>query len=157
MFDLGLNLTIQAVGRQLAAMPHDLYLVRLIPGPHQKSDFCALATGKAATCTSSPTPRKATRDWYVRFKFKTSQGVELKKEIIVTFAAYKAAQVGTAVTVLYDPDLHKVSRMNIAAMRWRRSPSPGRRRNLCTITSSPRGARCDRLPPFALVPSLAPT
>jgi hypothetical protein len=30
MFDLGLNLTMQAVGRQLAAMPHDLYLVRLI-------------------------------------------------------------------------------------------------------------------------------
>ena len=30
MFDLGFNLTIQAVRRQLAAMPHDLYLVRLI-------------------------------------------------------------------------------------------------------------------------------
>jgi len=30
MFDLGLNLTLQAVRRQLAAMPHDLYLVRLI-------------------------------------------------------------------------------------------------------------------------------
>jgi len=30
MFDLGLNLTMQAVRRQLAAMPHDLYLVRLI-------------------------------------------------------------------------------------------------------------------------------
>jgi hypothetical protein len=30
MFDLGLNLTLQAVGRQLAAMPHDLFLVRLI-------------------------------------------------------------------------------------------------------------------------------
>jgi hypothetical protein len=30
MFDLGLNLTLQAIRRQLAAMPHDLYLVRLI-------------------------------------------------------------------------------------------------------------------------------
>ena len=30
MFDLGLNLTLQAVRRQLTAMPHDLYLVRLI-------------------------------------------------------------------------------------------------------------------------------
>jgi hypothetical protein len=30
MFDLGLNLTLQSVRRQLAAMPHDLYLVRLI-------------------------------------------------------------------------------------------------------------------------------
>jgi hypothetical protein len=30
MFDLGLNLTVQAMRRQLAAMPHDLYLVRLI-------------------------------------------------------------------------------------------------------------------------------
>jgi hypothetical protein len=30
MFDLGFNLTVQAVRRQLAAMPHDLYLVRLI-------------------------------------------------------------------------------------------------------------------------------
>lgn len=30
MFDLGLNLSTQAIGRQLAAMPHDLYLVRLI-------------------------------------------------------------------------------------------------------------------------------
>jgi hypothetical protein len=30
MFDLGLNLTLQAVGRQLAAMPHDLFLIRLI-------------------------------------------------------------------------------------------------------------------------------
>jgi len=30
MFDLGLNLTMQAIRRQLAAMPHDLYLVRLI-------------------------------------------------------------------------------------------------------------------------------
>ncbi|MFI5114916.1 MAG: DNA-primase RepB domain-containing protein [Terriglobales bacterium] len=30
MFDLGLNLTTQAIVRQLAAMPHDLYLVRLI-------------------------------------------------------------------------------------------------------------------------------
>jgi hypothetical protein len=30
MFDRGLNLTLQAIRRQLAAMPHDLYLVRLI-------------------------------------------------------------------------------------------------------------------------------
>jgi len=30
MLDLGLNLTLQAIRRQLAAMPHDLYLVRLI-------------------------------------------------------------------------------------------------------------------------------
>jgi hypothetical protein len=30
MFDLGFNLTVQAIRRQLAAMPHDLYLVRLI-------------------------------------------------------------------------------------------------------------------------------
>jgi hypothetical protein len=30
MFDLGLNLTVQAIRRQLSAMPHDLYLVRLI-------------------------------------------------------------------------------------------------------------------------------
>ena len=30
MFDHGLNLTMQAIRRQLAAMPHDLYLVRLI-------------------------------------------------------------------------------------------------------------------------------
>ena len=30
MFDRGLNLTLQAICRQLAAMPHDLYLIRLI-------------------------------------------------------------------------------------------------------------------------------
>ena len=30
MFDRGLNLTFQAVSRQIAAMPHDLYLIRLI-------------------------------------------------------------------------------------------------------------------------------
>ena len=30
MFNRGPNLTIQAIRRQLAAMPHDLYLVRLI-------------------------------------------------------------------------------------------------------------------------------
>lgn len=30
MFDIGLNLTAQAIRRQLTAMPHDLYLVRLI-------------------------------------------------------------------------------------------------------------------------------
>jgi hypothetical protein len=37
MFDLGLNLTMQAVGRQLAAMPHDLYLVRLIHGQTRRA------------------------------------------------------------------------------------------------------------------------
>ncbi|MGH8648412.1 MAG: DNA-primase RepB domain-containing protein [Burkholderiales bacterium] len=30
MFDRGLNLTLQAIRRQIAAMPHDLYLIRLI-------------------------------------------------------------------------------------------------------------------------------
>src|SRR5215471_9630343 len=30
MFDRGLNLTLRAVRRQIAAMPHDLYLIRLI-------------------------------------------------------------------------------------------------------------------------------
>jgi len=30
MFDRGLNLTLQAIRRQLTAMPHDLYLIRLI-------------------------------------------------------------------------------------------------------------------------------
>jgi hypothetical protein len=30
MFDRGLHLTLQAMGRQLAGMPHDLYLIRLI-------------------------------------------------------------------------------------------------------------------------------
>ena len=30
MFDLGLNLTLRAVRRQIAAMPHDLYLIRWI-------------------------------------------------------------------------------------------------------------------------------
>lgn len=37
------------------------------------------------------------------FKFKTSQRVVLRNEINASLAAYKAAQVGTAVTVLYDP------------------------------------------------------
>lgn len=37
MFDLGLNLTIQAVGRQLAAMPHDLYFIRLIHGQTRRA------------------------------------------------------------------------------------------------------------------------
>jgi hypothetical protein len=37
MFDLGLNLTMQAVGRQLAAIPHDLYLVRLIHGQTRRA------------------------------------------------------------------------------------------------------------------------
>jgi hypothetical protein len=30
MFDLGLNLTLRAVRRQIAAMPHDRYLIRWI-------------------------------------------------------------------------------------------------------------------------------
>ncbi|MGO9255803.1 MAG: hypothetical protein ACLQU1_05815 [Bryobacteraceae bacterium] len=30
MFDHGLYLTLQAMRRQIAAMPHDLYLIRLI-------------------------------------------------------------------------------------------------------------------------------
>jgi DNA primase RepB-like protein len=34
MFDLGLHLTLQAMRRQLAGMPHDLYLIRLI---HQQT------------------------------------------------------------------------------------------------------------------------
>lgn len=37
MFDLGLHLTMQAVGRQLACMPHDLYLVRLIHGQTRRA------------------------------------------------------------------------------------------------------------------------
>jgi len=37
MFDLGLNLTMQAVRRHLAAMPHDLYLVRLIHGQTRRA------------------------------------------------------------------------------------------------------------------------
>jgi len=37
MFDLGLHLTTQAVGRQLAAMPHDLYLIRLIHGQTKRA------------------------------------------------------------------------------------------------------------------------
>jgi hypothetical protein len=37
MFDYGLNLTMQAVRRQLAAMPHDLYLVRLIHSQTRRS------------------------------------------------------------------------------------------------------------------------
>ena len=36
MFDLGLILTSQAIGRQLAAMPHELYLIRLIHGLTKK-------------------------------------------------------------------------------------------------------------------------
>jgi hypothetical protein len=34
---LGLNPTMQAVGRQLAAVPHDLYLVRLIHGQSRRA------------------------------------------------------------------------------------------------------------------------
>jgi RepB DNA-primase from phage plasmid len=37
MFDRGLNLTVQAIRRQLAAMPHDLYLVRLIHGQTRRA------------------------------------------------------------------------------------------------------------------------
>jgi hypothetical protein len=37
MFDHGLNLTMQAVRRQLAALPHDLYLVRLIHSQTRKA------------------------------------------------------------------------------------------------------------------------
>jgi hypothetical protein len=37
MFDLGLNLTLQAIRRQLTAMPHDLYLVRLIHHPTKRA------------------------------------------------------------------------------------------------------------------------
>ena len=37
MFNLGLTLTMQAVGRQLGAMPHDLYLVRLIHGQTRRA------------------------------------------------------------------------------------------------------------------------
>ena len=36
MFDHGLILTAQAIRRQLAAMPHELYLVRLIHQPTQR-------------------------------------------------------------------------------------------------------------------------
>src|SRR5260370_16396693 len=36
VFDLGLILTAQAIRRQLAAMPHELYLIRLIHGPTQR-------------------------------------------------------------------------------------------------------------------------
>lgn len=37
MFDRGLNLTLQAIRRQLAAMPHDLYLIRLIHHPTKRA------------------------------------------------------------------------------------------------------------------------
>ncbi len=37
MFDLGLNLTSQAIRRQLTAMPHDLYLIRLIHHPTKRA------------------------------------------------------------------------------------------------------------------------
>lgn len=37
MFDRGLNLTMQAVRRQLAAMPHELYLIRLIHHPSRRA------------------------------------------------------------------------------------------------------------------------
>ncbi len=37
MFDRGLNLTMQAIRRQLAAMPHDLYLIRLIHHPTKRA------------------------------------------------------------------------------------------------------------------------
>ena len=37
MFDRGLNLTLQAIRRQLTAMPHDLYLIRLIHHPTKRA------------------------------------------------------------------------------------------------------------------------
>ena len=37
MFDRGLNLTSQAIRRQLTAMPHDLYLIRLIHHPTKRA------------------------------------------------------------------------------------------------------------------------
>jgi hypothetical protein len=37
MFDLGLHLTLTAIRRQLAAMPHDLYLIRLIHSPTRRA------------------------------------------------------------------------------------------------------------------------
>ncbi len=37
MFDYGLNLTLQAIRRQLRAMPHDLYLIRLIHHPTKRA------------------------------------------------------------------------------------------------------------------------
>jgi hypothetical protein len=37
MFDRGLDLTMQAIRRQLAAMPHDLYLIRLIHHPTKRA------------------------------------------------------------------------------------------------------------------------
>jgi len=47
--------------------------------------------------------------YLITFRFKTSQGVVLTNEINASLAAYKAAQVGTAVTVLYDPARPKQS------------------------------------------------
>jgi RepB DNA-primase from phage plasmid len=37
MFDRGLHLTLRAVCRQIAAMPHDLYLIRLIHNPTRRA------------------------------------------------------------------------------------------------------------------------
>ena len=37
MFDRGLHLTLAAIRRQLAAMPHDLYLIRLIHSPTRRA------------------------------------------------------------------------------------------------------------------------
>src|SRR5215471_19029408 len=73
MFDRGLFLSLLAIRRQLAAMPQDLYLVRLIhhatrtafPGERlwtaarswarrRRYDSCAFAIGRAATYTFSP-------------------------------------------------------------------------------------------------------
>src|SRR5215472_15910447 len=72
MFDRGLFLSLLAIRRQLAAMPRDLYLVRLIHhatrtafpangcGPprswarRRRYDSCAFAIGRAATYTFSP-------------------------------------------------------------------------------------------------------
>jgi hypothetical protein len=78
MFDRGLFLAMQAIRRQLAAMPHDPYLVRLIhyvtgsefPGERLwtaaqlarsgLSDFSAFATVKAVMYTSNPMQKTAT-------------------------------------------------------------------------------------------------
>ena len=67
-------LTLQAVRSHLAAMPNELYLIRLIhhlTGPvswrttldsspveqrRDRSAFCASATAKGATCIFTPTP-----------------------------------------------------------------------------------------------------
>src|SRR5207247_11147191 len=54
MFDLGLIITLQAIRRQLAAMPHELYLIRLIHHTTRRSFpgerlWTATQLGHAAT------------------------------------------------------------------------------------------------------------